>query len=211
LGFFFSFFLFIPSLITGKRAKKGRKISVEVVQLIKECISLVLTPPQTSIIIFHELRVSLFYSKYLKFCMQRARGCLLEHFHQICPKLPQFISFVWIKMKKKIKTWFTHTQDRLMRPLLSNVVKIHSMVNSVHPMMGQWFPSRNNRSLEQALWCPRSLGPGNPISLMKFASFPQSHLQLPQVKTITRLTRRWNRPFFKQSGLFSPWCYIATC
>lgn len=88
-----------------------------------------------------------------------------------------------------------------MRPLLLNFVKIHSMVNMLHSMTGQWFPSRHSCSPDQAVWCIHSLGPGNPISLMRFISFPQSHLELPQVKITTRLTGRWNRPFL----LFTVW------
>lgn len=117
------------------------------------------------------------------------------------PNLPRtcpFTNFVWTKMEKKKlkKSWFTYTQERLARPLLLEFVKIHFTVDTLRPVMGHWFATRRSCSLEQSVWCTRSLGPGNPISLVRFISFPQSRLQLPQVKTATRLTGRWNRSFF---------------
>ncbi|KAK4825717.1 hypothetical protein QYF61_002135 [Mycteria americana] len=53
--------------------------------------------------------------------------------------------------------------------------------------------ARRSCSPEQAVWCTRSLGPGNPTRLGRFISFSQSHLQLPHVKTNRRPTGRLNQ------------------
>lgn len=47
--------------------------------------------------------------------------------------------------------------ERLVGPLLLNLVTIHFMVNTLHPVMRQWLPSRHSCSLEQDVWCTCSL------------------------------------------------------
>lgn len=139
-------------------------------------------------------QVSLLYNKYLKFCMARARERLWEHFHQICPELAQFINFVWTKRGGGEIMVYIHSRE------ICETFAVIFCEDSLlwrftfDPVMGQWFPSRrsHSRSLKQAVWCTRSPGPGNPISLVRFISFPQSHLQLPEVKTSTSLTGRWS-------------------
>lgn len=193
-----------------KRARKGKKKKVNWRDSANKKICLICIKFPTNLnIFFHELRVSLLYSKCnLKFCMQRARECLWD-FHQICPKPAQFINFVWTTLEKKKKIlWFTYAREAC------GTFAVKSGDDSLY---GEHTPPRDEAvAALQAQLQPGAgrlvyLLPGNPIYLVRFISFPQSHLQLSQVKTTMRLTRKRNRPFLKKSDLFSPWCYIATC
>lgn len=132
--------------------------------------------------------------------MQKPREGLQEHFLHICLKLAQFISFRLttvenLKKKKGKILIYKHWRETC------ETFAVKFCEESLH---SEHAPSRDGAvvSLQAQLqpWAGclvhSLLGPDNPISLVRFIYFPQSHLELSQVKITTRLTGRWNRPFF---------------